>query len=108
MFSLLYISRFFCSPEPRRRQQSTTHPHSVSFSGKQYIFEHVPLVQCARGTRGWDSFGIVVVSGEARMASLCGVFPRPCRVEEAVRFPTLPTAVHRDGSRLAWGDFVDR
>jgi hypothetical protein len=87
----------------------STHPSSaVYFLGKQYTFEPVPLVQYARGTHLWDSFGIVVVSGEALAASSCDVSPRPCRVEEAVWFPTLPTAVHREGSRLSWGEFVDR
>jgi hypothetical protein len=86
----------------------STHPSAVFFSGRQYTSEPVPLVQYDRGTHLWGSFGIVVVSGEALAASSCDISPRLCRVEEAVRFPTLPTAAHREGSRLSSGEFVYR
>jgi hypothetical protein len=71
----------------------STHPSAVFFSGRQYTSEPVPLVQYDRGTHLWGSFGIVVVSGEALAASSCDVSPRPCRVEEAVRFPRLTARV---------------
>jgi hypothetical protein len=80
--------------------KQSTHPYAVSFPGRRYIFELVLLFGVPAEHVERIVFVVIVVPDKARSASSCDVSPRPCRVEEAVRFPNLLTAVHRKDSRL--------
>ena len=88
--------------------KQSTHPYAVSFPGRRYIFELVLLFGVPAEHVERIVFVVIVVHDKARSASSYDVSPRPCRVEEAARFPTLPTAAHREGSRLSSGEFVYR